>query len=239
MALPQGEAHWTPRPALPLGWCSMPPFLGTASAGSPFSTDQIVTMTCHRRRCQETLHFQASSKYEFCVASSLTLTSSLTCHSSSSNCGKEGGEKWMWAEVTAMTLKDISVLQHGKYVAGVSKGIKILRHSVQISSVINTFFFNCHSASFPEPLNHLWVENLNTFFANHTRTFHSIYSLHEAKVKRKTVIDDMPPLSVVSAWWHLMSCHPATCLCPFSGTLTQCPLVAWLLSETWHTPPPY
>ena len=168
MALPQVGAHWTPRPALPLGWCSMPPFPGTASGESPFSTDQIATMICHRRRCQETLHFQANSKYELYVASNLTLTSSLTCHSSNNNCspltrGKEGGEKWMWAEVTVMTLKDISALQHEKYVSGVSKGIKNLRHSVQISSVIDTFF-NCHSASFPEPLNHLWVENLNTFF---------------------------------------------------------------------------
>lgn len=78
MALPQVGARWTPRPALPLGWSSMPPSLGTVSAESPFSTDQTVTMTCHQRRCRETLHFRASSKYQQRLASSLTLTSSLT-----------------------------------------------------------------------------------------------------------------------------------------------------------------
>lgn len=78
MVLPQVGARWTPRPALLLGWYFMPPFLGTASAESPFSTDQTATMTCHQRRCRETLRFPASSEYQLRLAPSLTLTSSLT-----------------------------------------------------------------------------------------------------------------------------------------------------------------
>lgn len=39
-------------------------------------------------------------------------------------------------------------------------------------------------------------------------------------------------------WWHLMSCYPAISLCPFSGTWTQCPLVAGLLDVREHTQMP-
>lgn len=78
MVLPQVGARWTPRPALPLGWYFTPPFPGTASAESPFSTDQTATMTCHQRRCRETLRFPASSEYKLRLAPGLTLTSSLT-----------------------------------------------------------------------------------------------------------------------------------------------------------------
>lgn len=78
MALPQVAARWTPRPALPRGWYFTPPFPGTASGESPFSTDQTATMTCHQRRCRETLRFPASSEYQLRLAPGLTLTSSLT-----------------------------------------------------------------------------------------------------------------------------------------------------------------
>lgn len=63
MALPQVGAHWTHRPALLLGWFFIPPSPGTASRES-FLLNQTATMTCHQRRCRETLHFQVSSKYE-------------------------------------------------------------------------------------------------------------------------------------------------------------------------------
>ena len=110
MALPQVGARWTPRPALPLGWSFTPPSLGTASAESPFSTDQTATMTCHQRRCRETLHFQASSKYQQCLASSLTFTSSLTLSQQAQTTSlplssQGGGRREMnRAEVAVMTI---------------------------------------------------------------------------------------------------------------------------------------
>ena len=49
------------------------------------------------------------------------------------------------------------------------------------------------------------------------------------------VVGDMQPLWVAFSGLRLVNCHLVTRLCPFSGTLTQCPLIAWLLGETGHT----
>lgn len=71
MARPQVAARWTRRPAPPRGWCCTPPSRGTASAGSPSSTAQTATTTCHQRRCPGTPLSRANSKHKlgFCRVS--------------------------------------------------------------------------------------------------------------------------------------------------------------------------
>lgn len=64
MARPQVAARWTRRPAPPRGWCCTPPSRGTASAGSPSSTAQTATTTCHQRRCPGTPLSRANSKHK-------------------------------------------------------------------------------------------------------------------------------------------------------------------------------